>query len=127
MSPPDAAAGANDRDEARTDTAYVAASPIHGRGLFAARDLRAGEWIGRYEGVRTDEDGTYVLWVEDDVPGGWTGWDGRNALRFLNHARPANAEMDGRDCYAAADIPRDAEITIDYGEWFEPLAPGDAA
>lgn len=107
--------------------AVVAASPIHGQGLFAACDLRAGERIGRYEGVRTDEDGTYVLWVEDDVPGGWTGWDGRNELRFLNHARPANAEMDGRDCYAAVDIAEGEEITIDYGEWFEPHGAGETA
>ncbi len=117
----------SDSPEERTDTAYVAASPIHGKGLFAARDLEAGEYIGRYEGIRTDEDGTYVLWVEDDVPGGWTGWDGRSALRYLNHARPANAGMDGRDCYAAIDIARDAEITIDYGEWFEPFTAADPA
>ncbi len=114
-------------DTERTETAYVARSPIHGRGLFAARDLRAGEWIGRYEGKRTDEDGTHVLWVEDDVPGGWTGWDGRNALRFMNHARPANAEMDGRECYAALDIAEGEEITIDYGEWFDPFEATDDA
>ncbi len=94
---------------------YVAASPIHGRGLFASRPLTGGELIGVYDGPRVEEDGTYVLWVEDEPGGGWTGYDGRNEMRFLNHSTAPNAEMDGLDCYALVDIPAGDEITIDYG------------
>ncbi len=98
--------------------AYVADSPIHGKGLFAARTLAAGELIGVYDGPRVEEDGTYVLWVEDEPGGGWTGYDGRNDMRFLNHSAAPNAEMDGLHCYAIEDIPPHTEITIDYG-WEE--------
>lgn len=90
-------------------------SPIHGRGLFAASDLAEGEMIGIYEGPTVKEDGMYVLWVEDTPGGEWTGYDGCNELRFMNHADRPNAEMDGLNCYALEDIPAGREITIDYG------------
>ena len=77
--------------------------------------LAAGELIGVYEGPQVEEDGTYVLWVEDEPGGGWTGYDGRNDMRFLNHSPAPNAEMDGLYCYALENIPAGREITIDYG------------
>lgn len=94
---------------------YVDRSPIHGRGLFAARPLPAGQLIGRYEGPEVQDDGHHVLWIESEQGDGWTGYDGRNEMRFMNHADSPNAEMDGLDCYALEDIPPGAEITIDYG------------
>jgi SET domain-containing protein len=94
---------------------YVAASPIHGRGLFAARRLPAGEFIGHYEGQRVDEDGRYVLWVENGNGTGWVGFEGRNEMRYLNHSARPNAAMDGLTCYSLRDIQPDEEITIDYG------------
>jgi len=45
----------------------------------------------------------------------WTGYDGRNELRFMNHSDQPNAELDGLDCYALTDIQAGTEITIDYG------------
>jgi SET domain-containing protein len=97
---------------------YVAASAIHGRGLFARAPIEAGAYIGCYEGTRTAENGMHVLWVEGDAEDEWIGFDGTNALRFLNHSSTPNGELDGQDLYAARDIARDEEITIDYGEWF---------
>jgi hypothetical protein len=94
---------------------YIDRSPIHGRGLFAASDLAEGEMIGIYEGPVVTEDGMYVLWVEDTPGGDWTGYDGCNELRFLNHSDQPNAEMDGLNCYALREIPAGSEITIDYG------------
>ena len=94
---------------------YIAASPIHGRGLFAARRLPGGQLIGIYQGPQVVEDGPHVLWIEDEPGGGWTGYDGVNEMRFMNHSREPNAEMDGLYCYALRDIPADTEITIDYG------------
>lgn len=93
----------------------VAASPIHGLGLFAARPLASGQLIGVYEGPVVEDDGEHVLWIEDDSGDGWTGYNGKNEMRFLNHADTPNAEMDGLYCYALRDIPEGAEITIDYG------------
>ena len=93
---------------------YVAPSDIHGSGLFAARTLRAGQLIGVYDGPISEQDGTYVLWIENDS-GGWTGYDGTNELRYMNHADSPTAEMDGLNCYALVDIESEQEITIDYG------------
>lgn len=97
---------------------FVARSPIHGRGLFAASPLAEGQLIGVYEGPEVTEDGTHVLWIEGDTANSWTGYNGKNDLRFLNHSSEPNAEMDGLNCYALTDIDPGTEITIDYG-WDE--------
>lgn len=93
----------------------VEPSPIHGKGLFAARPLQRGQLIGVYDGPVVTEDGPHVLWLEDEAGGSWTGYDGRNEMRFMNHSREPNAEMDGLNCYALTDIRPGEEITIDYG------------
>jgi hypothetical protein len=93
----------------------VMPSPIHGEGLFAAVDLSAGQRIGYYEGPVVVNDGRYVLWIEEEEENVWTGYEGINCLRFLNHSDTPNAEMYGRECYALAAISAGQEITIDYG------------
>lgn len=97
------------------EVVYVAGSGIHGRGLFAARRIDSGEYIGTFTGPAARRDGVYVLWVYPDDGGEPEGRSGRNLLRFINHADPGNAEFDGFDLYASATIDRDVEITIDYG------------
>jgi len=102
---------------------FVADSPVHGRGLFARHDITANTWIGHYDGPRTQENGMHVLWVEsgadEDEKEQWFGYDGNNELRFLNHSKHPNGEMDGLDLYAIEDINAGEEITIDYGEEFD--------
>lgn len=98
----------------RASHLQVRRSPIHGKGLFTARAVAAGELIGVYEGKPVQEDGMHVLWVEHEY-GQWTGYEGTNCLRFLNHCSDPNAEMDGLICFARRDISADEEITIDYG------------
>lgn len=94
---------------------YSGPSGIHGTGLFAARDIAKGEYIGTYWGPQAKRDGTYVLWVFDrDNPEDMTGRSGRNLLRYLNHARPGNAEFDGFDLFARTGIRQHAEITFNY-------------
>jgi SET domain-containing protein len=97
---------------------FVTRSPIHGRGLFAAGPINAGQLIGVYEGPEVTDDGTHVLWIQDDTANSWTGYNGKNELRFINHSDQPNAEMDGLNCYALSDIEPGTEITIDYG-WNE--------
>lgn len=95
----------------------VRESPIHGRGLFARCRISPKQYIGTFEGPPARRDGMYVLWVYDD-PADETraiGRIGRNALRFLNHAKPCNAAFDGFDLYARRTIREGDEITIDYG------------
>lgn len=98
----------------------VADSPVHGRGLFARHDISAGTWIGHYDGQETQENGMHVLWMEagNGAENQWIGYDGNNELRFLNHAKQPNGEMDELDLYASHDIRAGEEITIDYGEEF---------
>jgi SET domain-containing protein len=102
---------------------FVADSPVHGRGLFARHEIPADTWIGHYAGPQTVQNDTYVLWVEAGTAANgetdWIGYDGNNELRFLNHAKRPNGEMDGLDLYAKRDIRAGEEITIDYGEEFE--------
>lgn len=71
--------------------------------------------IGVYRGPKVEEDGAHVLWIEDDAEDSWTGFDGKNEMRFMNHSDTPNAEMDGLNCYALHDIAVDSEITINYG------------
>ena len=97
------------------DIVYSAPSEIHGTGLFARRPIRKGEHIGTYVGPAARRDGTYVLWVYAE-DGSAVGRSGRNLLRYLNHARPGNAEFDGFDLYARRNIRTDEELTFDYGE-----------
>lgn len=94
---------------------YSGPSDIHGTGLFAARAIQEGEYIGTYWGPEAKRDGTYVLWVFDrDNPDDMVGRSGRNLLRFLNHAKPGNAEFDGFDLFARVAIRQHAEITFNY-------------
>lgn len=104
-----------ERDQALSDNVEIKESPIHGKGIFARRRIRRGAWIGRFEGDSTRVDGTYVLWLIDEE-GRETGIRGRNALRFLNHGRPENAEFVDADLFAVRNIQPGAEILIDYGE-----------
>ena len=90
-------------------------STIHGKGLFALKRFRPGQYLGTYHGPMVEDNGTYVLWVEEE-PGCWLKCDGKNSLRYLNHSATPNAEFDGLDLYALKNIQPEQEITFDYGE-----------
>lgn len=98
--------------------AYVAESPIHGRGLFARRAIKAEEYIGTYEGPATQKDGMHVLWLWNEDTERWEGINGKNEMRFLNHDKDPNADWWGEELYALRPIAADEEITFDYG-WDE--------
>ncbi len=100
------------------DRVRAGRSEIHGRGLFAARRLRRGSFIGTFVGKRTQEDGTHVLWVEDEE-GSRYGIRGETALRYLNHSSNPNSEFSGADLYALRNIQPGAEVTFHYGEEWE--------
>jgi len=87
-------------------------STIHGRGVFARRNIKKDEYIGTYHGPTVKRNGTHVLWVyEEEVA---TGRNGKNILRYLNHANPSNAEFDGFDLFARIAIHARDELTINY-------------
>jgi len=103
------------RQTTRPSRLRVGRSPIHGRGVFARRRLRRGDWLGRFEGRSTSRNGEHVLWWRDadDV---LRGLEVTNALRFLNHSADPNAEIEGLDLIATRNIQPGAEVTIHYGD-----------
>lgn len=108
----------NDKKYDANPQAYVADSPIHGRGLFARVRIERDEYIGAYEGPASDEDGMHVLWLWNEETEKWEGIDGVNEMRFLNHSSDPNADWWGDELYALRTIEPDEEITFDYG-WDE--------
>ncbi|MFC1588940.1 SET domain-containing protein [Pseudomonadota bacterium] len=109
---------------------YVDDSGIHGKGLYARVSIKKGEYMGTYngpEGVeecseggrQVLENGSHVLWVEQD-DGEWIGRDGQNILRYLNHHKKPHAEFDGFDLYAIKNIKEGEELTINYGDEPDP-------
>lgn len=96
------------------DVLQVAASPIHGNGLFASNRIKKGSFIGTYEGPTAKKNGKYVLWTEDE-DGNNEGRRGINKLRFLNHSAKPNTEFDGYDLFALRSIKPEAELTFNYG------------
>lgn len=107
--------GCRERERAMLDRIEVRQSRIHGKGIFARRRLRQGQRIGRFEGDTTTKNGTYVLWLIGE-DGSEIGIRGRNALRFLNHGEPPNAEFLDDELYVIRNVQPGAEVLIDYGE-----------
>jgi hypothetical protein len=107
--------GYRKRERAMLDRIEVRQSRIHGKGIFARRRLREGQRIGRFEGDTTTKNGTYVLWLIGE-DGSEIGIRGRNALRFLNHGEPPNAEFVDDELYVVRNVQPGAEVLIDYGE-----------
>lgn len=94
----------------------VKKSSIHGKGVFARRDIGTGAKIGDFEGVPTNRNGRYVLWlnVDDET---WTGIRGTCSLRFLNHSSNPNSEFTSAgELFALREITSGEELTIHYGE-----------
>ena len=89
---------------------YTEDSPIHGKGLFAARKINEGEVLGTVSGKWTKENGPYVLWVEDDK-----GFEVECDFRYINHSGKPNAVYyDTLEVCALRDINPGEEITHDY-------------
>jgi SET domain-containing protein len=109
---------------------YVSESPIHGRGVYAARQIRkgtrileyTGERISQEEGARRydDDAGEYVhvllFTVDDDTV--IDAAVGGNEARFVNHSCEPNCEAvwdEGRIFIEAIRTIRlDEELTYDY-------------
>jgi SET domain-containing protein len=108
----------------------VRKSPVHGRGVFALRPLRAGEILVEYKGKRIRWRQAVRAHLAEGVSGHTfffglsdgkviDGAQGGNSARWLNHACDANCEafeVDGRVYIEVArDVGRGEELFIDYG------------
>jgi len=89
---------------------YVAASAIHGKGLFANSAIAGGDIIGWLNGKPCSTDGAYVLWI-----GERQGIEVLCDLRYINHADDPNAcYYDDLSVVALRDIEPHEEITHNY-------------
>ena len=86
-------------DGADLSAVEVRRSDVHGRGVFALRNLRAGEVIGHYAGRRYGPDNTHPGWNDQltylfGLSDGSVidGTQGGNATRHINHACVPNVE-----------------------------------
>lgn len=111
----------------------LADSPVHGKGVFAARDIPAGTRILEYQGERIDQDEAdrrhpvnpddpfhtffFALSSGIVIDGGVDG----NDSRWINHACAPNCETQegrhGKRIYIVAlrDIRAGEELNYDYG------------
>lgn len=94
----------------------VKKSKIHGNGLFARKNIKAGEIIGEVKGRTTKKDGPYVLWMENMK----RGVEVSCILKYINHNQKANAcYYDDLTVVALKNIKKGEEITHNYGEEWE--------
>lgn len=118
----------------------IGESPIHGTGVFAARNIMRGEIIAEYLGEIIDKDeafkrgskreldakidgsgSVYIFELNDefDLDGNFE----YNEARLINHACRPNSEavLDGMRIFfhATSNIPKDAEILYNYSYRFE--------
>jgi len=89
---------------------YVAASTLHGKGLFARVPIQTGEIIGWIEAEPANKNGPHVLWVSAKK-----GLKVNCCLRYINHADDPNAcYYDDGSVMALRDIETGEEITHNY-------------
>lgn len=89
---------------------YVAESPIHGKGLFASKPIKADVSLGRLQGMLTEDDGTYVLWLNKKI-----GLEVTNEFRFINHDSNPNCALTDTEVVTLRALEKDEEFTHDYG------------
>lgn len=115
--------------------AEVRTSPLHGRGLFAARPLPEGTEIGRYPLLILSHEDTerlkatrlyhYVFYIDERADGAVRAAVAFGEISMCNHSPEANAafEVDADLAEviltAATDIAPGAEILIDYEDFAE--------
>lgn len=109
----------------------VKKSGVHGKGVFAARDIAKGETLIEYVGEiisaqeaedrhphdPTDPNHTFYFQVEEDKV--IDALHGGNSARWINHCCSPNCKpevIEGRVFIKAKkDIPADTELNYDYG------------
>jgi len=90
-------------------------SPIHGKGLFAARIIKKGDIIGHIKGQPTNEEGIHILWVNENLS-----VRVNCDLKYINHnAKPNACYYDDLNVVALKNIPEGEEITHHYGDDWE--------
>ena len=93
-----------------SDKVFVAESPVHGKGLFAAKRIKANTVLGRLHGMPTFDDGIYVLWITNKL-----GLELTNDFKYINHDSDPNAAYSDLDVTVLKDVEPGDELLHDYG------------
>lgn len=112
---------------------HVRSSPVHGRGLFASREIRAGGLIGVYPLLILSEADTarlkatrlyhYVFYVDENDAGAIRAAVAFGDISMCNHSRDPNAffnvDPESMEVTLSADrlIAAGDEILIDYEDF----------
>ncbi|MES2148529.1 MAG: SET domain-containing protein-lysine N-methyltransferase [Pseudomonadota bacterium] len=124
-------ANPSEQSPARRRAYRVHRSKVHGKGVFAQRDIKVSERIVQYRGREISWDVALVRAAERGGPQNHTfffslangnvidGGDGGNAARWINHSCEPNCEAieedDGRIfIYALFDIAGGEELSYSY-------------
>jgi len=103
---------------------YVSHSPIHGFGLFANKNIRADEKIGKIDGQLIDRKHIRHFRKSNKIYGynEWTAISENKLLArpfrtkygYINHSRLPNVKLDGLEIVTIREIQKDEEVFIDY-------------
>ena len=126
-----------ERPHSTSEWAEVKGSSVHGRGMFAVKDIPEGESIIEYLGERIDKEESdrrgNALFDESQTTGGTQvylftlddNWDldgnfDWNTARLVNHSCDPNCEAQIDDdlriwLVAVKDIPESNELSFNYG------------
>lgn len=97
----------------RQELVYVAASPVHGRGLFARVDIPAETELGICATQPAAGAGPHVLWLDEATRPVQVTCD----LRYINHAAQPNvAYYEDLSVMTLRDIQAGEELLHHYGD-----------
>jgi SET domain-containing protein len=89
---------------------HVTESSIHGKGVFASRQINEGEILGTLKTTPAKTNGSHVLWITEDHK-----VRVHCDLRYVNHSGKPNAcYYDTLEVVALRNIKEGEEITHDY-------------
>ncbi len=107
----------------------VMESPVHGRGVFAAKDIKKGKKIIEYTGnvisweeankrFIDNEEHSFTMFFGIDEDQVIDGADNGNEARYINHSCKPNCEAKNKEgrifIYARKDIKKGKELFYDY-------------
>jgi SET domain-containing protein len=105
---------------------YVAPSPLHGYGLFAAMDIRKGKRIADYKGIEmtlrefkelygSDTRFTYSLRRENKVI---NGKDFDNPSHYCNESNEPTVKCRLRGLYTLVNVKKGQELLLRYPSYY---------
>ncbi len=90
-------------------------SEIHGKGLFALKNIQKDQLIGYFKGKKTTKTSAYTLWLSPEHS-----IEVEGSLKYINHSKTPNVcYYDDLSVVALQDIYKDEELTHDYGDDWE--------